>query len=208
MCDVHNVLYIDLHKTFSTMLHLRRPDGIHWNSIGIRLMNEIILNHIKGYYNGVKDFKCPSLREELGNKMNQFKQQIRRSNIHRSKIDYLKEDFSDDDIKTNNHNKRKRNDDDEKENDYYQRKVIAKSKINENQQRTVIIKKSMPNEIDQDKFDHEYCDIMYDNEYEGLHLLHFCSHDIEPSEELEHDSLDIDIKPTILIPFKQTDSSG
>jgi len=50
MCDIHDVLYIDFHTIFSTMLHLRRPDGIHWCAIGTRLMNEMILHHIKAYY--------------------------------------------------------------------------------------------------------------------------------------------------------------
>jgi len=174
-------------------------------------MNEMILNHIKAYYHGVKNFKCPLLRGELGNKMNTFKQRMKKSN-HNSKKNYLDQNISDDDseendieIYSNNLDnddrnllklKRKRsnnnNNDDEKENDRYHRKVIIKSTTIKNEQRMIIIKKyidesevkQQENRID-NKFDHEYCDIMYDNEFEGLHLLHFSSYDVEPSEEIE-----------------------
>jgi hypothetical protein len=154
-------------------------------------MNEIILNHIKGYYHGVKDLKCRVLGGELANKINTFKQRIKKSKQHHSKINYLDQNTTDDesekDEKTLLKLKRKRNNDDEKEN---HRKVIIK-----NEQRTVVIKKS--NEIN--KFDHEYCDIMYDNEYEGLHLFHFSPYDIELSEEInpiEHIP-EVDIKSTL-----------
>jgi hypothetical protein len=165
-------------------------------------MNEMILNHIKAYYHGVKDFKCSSLRGELGNKINTFKQRMKRSK-NSLKINYLDQDISDDDDKNLFKLKRKRNnnDDDEKENNRYQRKVIIKS-INE--QRMVIIKKIIneQQEIIEEKFDHDYCDIMYDNEYEGLHLLHYSADDVEPSEEIEDlqqtidDTSEIDIKPS------------
>jgi hypothetical protein len=121
------------------------------------------------------------------------------------KINYLNQDLSDDDTNISSDEsrlsklKRKRtnNDDDEKEND---RKVIIKSTTTttaKNEQRMVIIKKMIDdsNSKQEKKFDHEYCDIMYDNEFEGLHLAHFSSFDIEPSEEIEHIS-EIDIKPS------------
>lgn len=212
MCDIHGVLYINLHTIFSTMLHLRRPDGIHWNTIGIRLMNEIILNHIKTYYYGVKNFNCSSLREELGNKIKKLKEEIKKS-THKSKINYLDLDMSDDD----DNNKRKRNDhDDEKENN---RKVIIKSS-NQNEKRMVIIKKVIDDlniqQEEYDKFDHEYSDVMYDNEFEGLHLLHFSSYDIEPLEDIENLPINylnsqIDIKPSLqslIIQKEQIDKSG
>jgi hypothetical protein len=169
-------------------------------------MNEIILNHVKAYYHGVKDIKCLLLRAELGNRINKFKQRLK-SQHHQSKIDYLAIDTFDnageEDTEIlpkvisneNMSSKRKRtNDDDEKENDRQQRKVIIKSTTTvKSEQRTVIVKKSINNfETKIDKFDHEYCDIMYDNEYEGLHLLHYD----EVSEDLEDLSLPIEIKPT------------
>jgi hypothetical protein len=169
-------------------------------------MNEMILNYLKAYYHGVKDFKCPSLREELGNKINAFKQRMKKSN-HHLKINYLDQDIFDDDDDDDIDNsslKRKRNNDDEKENDRYNRKVIIKSTTIKNEQRMVIIKKLIDeSDIKQqdtieNKFDHEYCDIMYDNEFEGLHLLHFSSYDVEPSEEIEQtidNNSEIDIKP-------------
>jgi hypothetical protein len=207
----------------------------------------MILNHIKAYYHGVKSFKCPLLRGELGNKMNTFKQRMKKSNYN-SKKNYLDQNISDDDseendieIYSNNLDnddrnllklKRKRsnnnNDDDEKENDRYHRKVIIKSTTIKNDQRMIIIKKfidqsevkQQENRID-NKFDHEYCDIMYDNEFEGLHLLHFSSYDVEPSEEIEDfqiqneqitdNILEIDSKPSkncLLVPLSIPNELG
>jgi hypothetical protein len=155
-------------------------------------MVEIILNHIKSYYHGVKGFKCRSLREELGNKINVFKQRMKSSNRYPKK-NYFEENLTDDENENDEKDlfklKRKRNDDDEKEN---HRKVIIKSTV----QRTVIIKKSNENNETQneiiEKFDHEYCDIMYDNEFEGLHLSHFSPCDIELNEDIPV----VDIKPS------------
>ncbi|CAF2306688.1 unnamed protein product [Rotaria sp. Silwood2] len=239
MCNIHNVLYIDVHTIFSNMLHLRQPDGIHWCAIGNRMINEIILNYVKAYYDGAKNFKCLRLRAELGNKINTFKQRMKDHNNH-SKINYLDQDISDDEnekdkIETssktinNNNNKssklkRKRNNDDnEKENNQHHRKVIIKSPIIKNEQRTVVMKKSIDeveikkqqNLIDNQtiEFNHEYCDVMYDNEFEGLHLLHFSSYDIESpvnikdfqlsnniiriqNEQITNNDLTVDIKPS------------
>ncbi|CAF4740491.1 unnamed protein product [Rotaria sp. Silwood1] len=240
MCNIHHVLYVDVHTIFSKMLHLRQLDGIHWCAIGNRIINEIILNYIKAYYHGVKSFQCLRLRAELGNKINTFKQRMKDHNNH-SKINYLDQDISDDENeedkiaktskKINNDNinsnssklKRKRNNsNDEKENHQSHRKVIIKSPIIKNEQRTIIIKTSVKEvEMKQQKlinnqttkFNHEYYDSMYDNEFEGLHLLHFSSCDIEPSEDIKDlllsnniiqtdnqqvttDHLQVDIKPS------------
>ncbi|CAF4371079.1 unnamed protein product [Rotaria sp. Silwood2] len=63
------------------------------------------------------------------------------------------------------------------------------------------------------EFNHEYCDVMYDNEFEGLHLLHFSSYDIESpvnikdfqlsnniiriqNEQITNNDLTVDIKPS------------
>jgi hypothetical protein len=179
-------------------------------------MNEILLNHIKAYYHGVKHFKCPLLRGELGNKINIFKQRMKKHNQYPKK-NYLEQDLSDEDNNTNSTKfKRKRSEeDDEKENDRYHRKVVIKSTVIKNEQRTVIVKESIDESekkrqklIDNPmiKFNHEYCDIMYDNEFEGLHLLHFSSYDMESFEgiddlQLENNFIQIkhkektDIKP-------------
>jgi hypothetical protein len=185
-------------------------------AIGTRLMNEMILNHVKAYYHGVKDLKCPLLRAELGHKIHTFKQRMKKPR-NQLKINYLNHDISDDDMEISSDenrfskSKRKRNsndedNDDEKENDRYHRKVIIKSTTTttKNEQRMVIIKKLVDDsnlkqtETMEKKFDHEYCDIMYDNEFEGLHLSHFSSYDIEPSEEIENNSISIqiDIEPS------------
>jgi hypothetical protein len=188
-------------------------------------MNEMILNHIKGYYHGVKDFKCPLLRGELGNKINTFKQRMKKSKNH-SKKNYLEQNISDDDIDDDNSfkSKRKRNDDEdeEKENDQYHRKVIIKSTAIKNEQRMIIIKNLFDKsdvtqqEMIENNFDHDYCDIMYDNEFEGLYLSHFSSYDIDPTEEIESNitpipceqtadhTSDIDMKPSkdsLLVPL-------
>jgi hypothetical protein len=177
-------------------------------------MNEIILNHIKAYCYGVKDLQCPLLRAELGYKIDKFKQRMKKPR-NQLKINYLSQNLSDDDDDDDMENssklKRKRanndDDDDDKENGYYPRKVIIKSTITtvKNEQRTVIIKQITydSNSKQEEKFDHEYCDIMYDNEFEGLHLAHFNSYDIEPSEEIERTS-ETDIEPSkddLLVPI-------
>ena len=150
-------------------------------------MNEIILNHIKVYYE-VKDVKCSSLRNELENKIITFKQRIKKAKVP-SKINYLDKNISDDDQEIDQNenrvlsSKRKRNNDEDKENN---RKVILKSEVVKVEERTIVIKKEFDNpEIQQNEFNHNYCDIMYDNEFEGLHLAHFSSYDLESFEELE-----------------------
>ena len=130
----------------------------------------MILNHIKAYYHGVKDLKCPILRAELGYKIQTFKQRMNKLKDH-SKINSLGQDTSDDDdddgenalrIPFDDHRlsklKRRRNSDDEKENEQPYRKVIIKSSNVNNEQRMVIIKKLVNNsdskqsEIIEEKF--------------------------------------------------------
>ncbi|CAF0870711.1 unnamed protein product [Adineta ricciae] len=194
-CHLHSVLYIDLHSVFSTMLHLRRPDGIHWLPVGIRLMNEILLNHVMAYYHGVQNFKCPSLRRDLGNKINVFKQRLREysQRTHAVQLDqeipHANYDISGKSDPSKSRRKRMRDNDEEKENLQSHLKVIVNTDIEENRSRTVMIQEPTVKQRKLDvnesvQFDHNYCDIMYDNEFEGLNLLHYSPCDIEESENL------------------------
>ncbi|CAF1182399.1 unnamed protein product [Adineta steineri] len=198
LCDFRDVFYVDMHSVFSTMLHLRRADGIHWCAFANRVITETLLNHIKAYYHGVKQFKCAFLRGELENKINTFKERMKKRNPN-STVKYLDQEVSnnDNDSISKSKGKRKRNDD-EKENEHCHRKMIIETTAYKNALRTVIIQKSNDESeikrqkiLDNDmiKFDHNYCDIMYDNEYEGLNLLHFSSYDTDSIEE----SSDLDV---------------
>ncbi|CAF3404508.1 unnamed protein product [Rotaria socialis] len=211
ICNIHSVLYVDIHKILSNMLHLRQADGIHWSAIGNRIINEIILNHIKAYYDGVENFKCLRLRAELGNKIKVYKQHMKNHSPH-SKINYLDQNIFDDDdngidkiekslkVTNSNHSttlKRKRTDEDYdgEETNQQRRKIVVKSTTVKTEEKVIAAEKSIYKvEIKQEKildnqksllFNHEYCDTMYDNEFEGLHMPHFSSCDPEPSEDLQ-----------------------
>ncbi|CAF2094957.1 unnamed protein product [Rotaria magnacalcarata] len=238
ICNIHGVLYIDIHKILSNMLHLRQADGIHWSAIGNRIINEIILNHIKAYCDGVENFKCLRLRAELGNKIKIYKQCMKDRSSH-SKINYLDQNVFDDDdeidkieksLKATNSNhsttlKRQRTDEDydDKEINQQHRKIIVKSTIVKTEEKVIVVEKSIHKvEIKKEKrldnqksllFNHEYCDTMYDNEFEGLHMSHFSSCDPEPSEDLQllneiiqmqHQKTTVNSHTIDIKPFKNT----
>ncbi|CAF4666236.1 unnamed protein product, partial [Rotaria magnacalcarata] len=79
---------------------------------------------------------------------------------------------------------------DDKEINQQHRKIIVKSTIVKTEEKVIVVEKSIHKvEIKQEKrldnqksllFNHEYCDTMYDNEFEGLHMSHFSSCDPEP----------------------------
>lgn len=142
-------------------------------------MNEIILNHITAYYHGVINFKCLRLRSELGNKINSYKERLK-SYPAKAKIESLEKEELSNEIKlkrskeisnNNNHespNPKRRRSTDKHEN--YQCEIKNKISPTPKEQQVQI------------KFDHTYSDVMYDNEFEGLHIAHFSSADIELSD--------------------------
>ena len=147
--------------------------------MAMRLMNEIVFNHLKAYYQGVHAFKCPILRDELQKKIDKFKERMNR-NRDRSNDD-SGINFSSPEENQSVKPKRKRtdDDDDDKEN---ARKIMIQSSSGATKQRTMIATKSSDTS-DKNQFDHQYSDMMYDNEFEGLQLFHFEDYDLEPSED-------------------------
>ncbi|CAF1354516.1 unnamed protein product, partial [Didymodactylos carnosus] len=75
-CPLYGVLYIDLYKHFYQLLHLRKVDGIHWCSVGHRIITEIIINHLKAFWFGTDKFNCLKLKMELSININEFKKQL------------------------------------------------------------------------------------------------------------------------------------
>ena len=152
-------------------------------------MNEIIFNHLQAYYHGVQGFKCSKLRKELEEKMEKFKQRIKESenasfSRHLSNEDsgIIDMDLSPDENPSVS-SKRKRNDD--KENNS---KVMIKSSPKTNEQRIILRKKLSDctnGKKIEDPFDHRYCDMFHDNEYEGIQLSYFAGYNSESPEKIE-----------------------
>ncbi|CAF0752615.1 unnamed protein product, partial [Didymodactylos carnosus] len=75
LCPKYGVMYIDTHSLFFRMLHLRKDDGIHWNTLAHRMVSEIVLNRLKAYWYGINLFKCAELRSTLEVVTDEYKQQ-------------------------------------------------------------------------------------------------------------------------------------
>lgn len=152
------------------------------SAIGIRRMNEIIINHLKAFYHGVQDFK-------LRNKIEKFKQRRKESENVSFNSTSSNEDSGIIDMELSPDencsvsSKRKRNDyDDDKENNP---KVMIKSSPETCEQR-IILRKPLSNYTNgkeikpmKDFFDHQYCDMFYDNDYEGIQLSCFTGYHLE-----------------------------
>lgn len=76
ICSKHKILYVDVYSTFIRLLHFRHSNGIYWKPVAVRLLTEILLNHIQSFYLGVKQFKCSKLRNDFEKKMKIYKTQL------------------------------------------------------------------------------------------------------------------------------------